>query len=314
MPPGGFDAVEWEQWAARGPGTAPPPPELVRAAAGAGPVPPGEVEEVYLPLCRLLAERFGGGHPPPRPARGGAVPPFVLGIAGGVAVGKSTSARVLRALLRGGHGGPTVELLGTDAFLHPNYVLAARGLLGRKGFPESYDHRSLVASLDAIRSGVSEVAVPVYSHLAYDIVPGRSHSIREPDVLIVEGLNVLQAPAGDRADGPAAVSDYLDASIYVDASEQDAGRWFRERLFALRAGSTPESGEIIRWLSTLSDVEAGAVAEATWTEVNLVNMRQHVAPTRDRAQVILEKDGRHRVVRVLVARRRPRPSRSPSPT
>ncbi len=296
-PVAGFDTVERAQWSARG---APAPSDLVRSIAAA-PVPPVEIREVYVPLARLLESRIAGGRPREGGGRSGRRRPFLVGIAGGVAVGKSTVAGVLQGLLHGGPGAPAVELVSTDAFLYPNDVLAARGLLGRKGFPETYDLPSLVGSLAAIRSGAEEVAVPVYSHLAYDIDPDGTQWIRHPDVVIVEGLNVLQAPPGASVGGPAA-PDFLDASLYVDASEEDAARWFRERLLALRAAATPASVGIIGWLASLSDEEAEAGADAAWAHVNLVNVREHVAPTRDRAGVVLQKEGSHRVARVLLRR------------
>ena len=227
--------------------------------------------------------------------------PFIIGIAGGVAVGKSTTARVLQALLAKGEGRGSVELLTTDGFLWPNATLEARGIMGRKGFPESYDQRRLVEVLTAIRAGEPEVATPVYSHAFYDIVPGELHIIRRPDILIVEGLNVLQISTVGASTSPVVVSDFFDISIYVDAAETDVARWFRERLLVLRS-TTSEPGSLFHGLASLSDREVTALAKQVWDQVNLVNLRENVAPTRGRAHLIVEKGPDHLVHRILLRR------------
>jgi len=302
-PAAGFDRFTREQWAQRADAAGGDPfASATSAAAAAGePVTPDEVASVYAPLCRLVetmeelrqaqAGRTGpfrlGGHRPR---------PLMIGIAGGVAVGKSTAARVVQSLLSR-QGGRTVELISTDAFLFPNRVLEAQGLAGRKGFPETYDRGALLAALAAIRSGHHPVTVPVYSHRAYDILDGEVRSIDGPDIVVVEGLTVLQTGTADDPD-PRVVSDFIDLAVYIDAEEEDAAAWHTERLLALRAAGG--EGPFARWLSSLSDEEAAQLARASWSEINLVNLRRYVAPTARRAHVVLRKDRAHRVEEVLV--------------
>jgi type I pantothenate kinase len=225
-----------------------------------------------------------------------------------VAAGKTTTARVLAELLRRGPDRPAVDLLATDSFLLPNQALASRGLLGRKGFPETYDHRALAAAVEAVRAGQPEVAIPVYRHTAYDIVPGEVQRIRRPDLLLVEGLAVLREAPGDEGSesaGGAGGRALVDLAVYIDADEEALLHWHTERLLALRAGGDDAGGgssDFLHWLRSLSDDEAVGVATSSWSEINLVNLRDHVAPTRLRADVILEKDDHHRVLRVLVRR------------
>ncbi|MHB8429847.1 MAG: type I pantothenate kinase [Acidimicrobiales bacterium] len=274
-------------------------------------VPRDEIERVYLPLARVLVSlaearscRPTGaedGHPsgPGRPGPGRR--PLVLGIAGGVAVGKSTTARVLGALLEGGPASPMVAVVSADSFLYPNRLLGERGMLDKKGYPETYDLGSMVAAISAVRAGRRRVAVPVYSHEEYDIVPRARSIVDRPDILIVEGLVVLQdAPGGCGTRAPS-VRDLLDASVYIDASEADAFGWFRSRLADLRS-DRDRRGAFATWLASLSDDEVASIAEAAWTGINRVNLVEHVAPTRSRALVILEKDRHQRVVRVLCRR------------
>ena len=315
-----FEVFLRPQWTEQGRPTEPASaPDLARGddLDGAEAVDAGEVREVYLPLARWIEEwvterreSVGDGRPTPA----------VVGITGSVAAGKTTTARVLAELLRRGPDRPTVDLLATDSFLLPNRVLGQRGLLGRKGFPETYDRRALAAAVEAVRSGQAEVAVPVYRHAAYDIVPDEVQWIRRPDLLLVEGLAVLRDGPVDGGPESAGSRSLVDLAVYIDADESALHHWHTERLLGLRSGNGSDggdggdsgggdSGEFLRWLRSLSDAEALAVATSSWSEINLVNLREHVAPTRARADVILEKDDHHRVHRVLV-RHPPDPSRA----
>ncbi|MGH3271005.1 MAG: type I pantothenate kinase [Trebonia sp.] len=277
--------------------------ELDELRGLADPIDLGEVEDVYLPLSRLLRlyyeasaglrETVGGflGEQI-RPA------PFTIAIAGSVAVGKSTTARVLRTLISRWPARPHTELVTTDNFLYPNAVLAERGLTGRKGFPESYDRRALLRFVQQVRAGVPEVTAPVYSHLAYDILPGQRQSVRRPDVLILEGLNVLQpAPAGALA-----VADFIDFSIYVDARADDIEQWFLARLRALRDTAFTDPRSPFRQLAEVSLAEVDAFGAEVWKTINEVNLVENIQPTRARATLVLHKDAGHAVTRVGLRR------------
>jgi type I pantothenate kinase len=267
-----------------------------------------EVKEVYLPLSRLLnlhvaasrelervTDRFLG--------KTVAESPYILGIAGSVAVGKSTTARVLRALLARWPDHPRVDLVTTDGFLFPNQVLEERGLMARKGFPESYDLRRLVRFVADLKSGASEVSAPVYSHLVYDIVPGEAQVVRRPDVLILEGLNVLQGGARRPDDeGRPYVSDFFDFSIYVDAEEEHIKDWFLQRFRRLRETAFRDPKSYFRKFAHLSEAEATTFAGRVWEEINGANLRENILPTRERAHLILEKGPDHRVERVRLRR------------
>jgi type I pantothenate kinase len=279
--------------------------ETERLGATGEPVSLTEVDEIYRPLAQLLSvmaaskrttdtgmRAFLGEDPDPTP--------FVIGIAGSVAVGKSTTARVLQALLREVEGKPSVDLLTTDGFLYPNATLEARGLMTRKGFPESYDQRRLVEALAALRSGAPEVATPLYSHLTYDIIPGQFQYFRRPAIVVVEGLNVLQINTNRDAQEQSVVSDYFDFSIYVDADEDHIARWFEERLLALRSTVLQEEESYFHRFAALPENEVVAIARQIWADINLVNLHENIAPTRGRADVILRKNIDHRVHEVLL--------------
>jgi len=263
-----------------------------------------EVEQVYLPLSRLLnfyvaatagLHRITTDFLGERPER----TPFVIGVAGSVAVGKSTTSRILRELLARWPGTPRVELVTTDGFLHPNAELERRGLLERKGFPESYDRRALLRFVAEVKSGKDEVSAPVYSHLTYDIVPNELIVVRHPDVLIVEGLNVLQAPRV-RADGRTglAVSDFFDFSVFVDARTEDIKRWYVERFLRLRETTFTDPNSYFHRYAALTDEQARETASDIWSSINGPNLIHNVVTTRGRANLVLSKGEDHSVHRV----------------
>ena len=227
--------------------------------------------------------------------------PFVIGVAGSVAVGKSTTSRVLQELLRRAPGKPKVDLVTTDGFLYPNAELERRGLMTRKGFPESYDRRALLQFVTNVKSGSPRVTAPVYSHLIYDIVQGEQTVVEQPDILIVEGLNVLQPARLDGRDhSGAAVSDYFDFTVFVDASEVDIKRWFIERFMQLRDTAFRDERSFFKPYTELSDDEAVATASKVWDDINGPNLRENIAPTRSRATAILHKGPDHEVGTIAI--------------
>lgn len=255
-----------------------------------------EVEEVYLPLSRLLNLYVAASQELYRVSdvflgRPASKVPYVIGIGGSVAVGKSTTARVLRELLARWPNHPRVDLVTTDGFLLPNAELTAKDLMTRKGFPESYDTRRLVHFLGAIKAGRAEVKAPVYSHQVYDIVPGESQTVREPDIVIIEGLNVLQSGSSKRAQ--VFVSDFFDFSIYVDAEESDIRQWYVERFLKLRETVFRDPKSYFHKYADLTIEEAEAEAIRIWESINGPNLRQNIEPTRERAHLILRKQAGH---------------------
>lgn len=225
--------------------------------------------------------------------------PWIVGIAGSVAVGKSTAARLIQQLLSRWPRTPNVDLVPTDGFLYPNAVLKERGIMGRKGFPESYDRRALIDFLHRVKSGEEEVEVPVYDHISYDIVPDEKIVIRKPAILIVEGLNVLQ-PAHPKSRSQLTVSDYFDFSIYMDADEATLQEWYISRFRSLRTTAFAHENSYFRSYANLSDEEAEATARQIWSSINLPNLRENIAPTKSRATVILTKGEDHRIEEIAL--------------
>ncbi len=267
-----------------------------------------EVVEIYLPLSRLLSVYVAATqqlHEATRKFLGtrDGVTPFIIGLAGSVAVGKSTTARILQALLRRWPNTPKVELITTDGFLLANAVLAREGLMERKGFPESYDLPALLTFLGDIKAGKNFASAPVYSHLSYDIIPGKTIRVERPDILIVEGLNVLQTwrPPRDARDVPF-VSDFFDFSIYIDAEETDIERWYVDRFQRLRETAFRDPASFFHRFATLGRDEAEKMAADIWARINLLNLHENILPTRPRADLILKKEASHKIVEVALRR------------
>jgi len=263
-----------------------------------------EVAAVYLPMTRLLNLYVSAAqnlHKVSATFLGTLAPkvPYVIGVAGSVAVGKSTFARILQALLARWPDHPKVDLITTDGFLYPNHVLEERDLMNRKGFPESYDTRALLKFLRDLKSGQATVEAPVYSHIVYDIVEGETAKVCQPDILILEGLNVLQvgAPGNDAAEF---VSDYFDFSIYIDALEADIEKWYVDRFLSLCDSVFQDPSSFFRHFAHLSRDEAISVAQSIWESINGLNLKNNIEPTRERASLILRKGNDHRVSEVLL--------------
>ncbi len=281
--------------------------DLVRLKSINDPISLEEVTAIYLPLSRLLAlyvaatqglfkatQRFLGA--------GDGKVPYIIGVAGSVAVGKSTLARVMQALLSRWPNTPKVELVTTDGFLHPNVILDAEGMMDRKGFPDSYDGAALIRFLSEVKAGQRNVRAPIYSHLVYDVVPDEAVVVDRPDILIVEGLNVLmpnRAPRDARTVVPF-VSDFFDFSVYLDAAETDLERWYVARFMRLRKTSFRDPRSYFGKYADLSDAEAKTVARDIWTRINLRNLHDNILPTRPRANLLLTKGPSHRIESVAL--------------
>lgn len=270
------------------------------------PIQMDEVEEIYLPLSRLLSyyvefakglniatQQFLGTDEPKTP--------FIIGIAGSVSVGKSTTSRLLQTLLSRWPASPKVDLVTTDGFLLPNAALEAEGLMRRKGFPESFDRTALIEFLTDIKAGKRNVKAPIYSHFYYDVMPDQSVTIDQPDILILEGLNVLQTGIlpKDGKDIPF-VSDFFDFSIYIDADEDRLHRWYMERFKRLRETAFRDPGSYFHRYSTIEEDEALNIADDLWTSINLVNLRENIFPTRPRADLVLRKEEGHKIKTVML--------------
>ena len=267
-----------------------------------------EVEEIYLPLSRLLSFYVGATQRLFRAQQSflgteDTKMPYIIGVAGSVAVGKSTTARVLQALLARWPNTPKVDLVTTDGFLYPNAVLALEELMEKKGFPDSYDLPELLRFLSGIKAGKRPMRAPVYSHIVYDVVPNEWVEIDRPDILIVEGLNVLQTGRLPK-DGKAIpfVSDFFDFSVYLDAEEDVLRKWYVDRFLALRLTAFRDPMSYFHRYSKLSDAEAVETATGIWNRINLVNLRENILPTRQRADLILTKEETHMVQEVALRR------------
>lgn len=303
-----FSREEWAHLRADAPLTL-TAEDLERLRSLNDPISIEEVVEIYLPLSRLLSFYVAATQGLFKATQRFLIAeretklPYIIGLAGSVAVGKSTTARILAALLARWPNTPKVDLVTTDGFLLPNAELAANGLMERKGFPESYDTAALLRFLHEVKSGHKRVTAPLYSHLVYDRVPGEERVVESPDILIVEGLNVLQ-PARLPRDGTAVpfVSDFFDFSIYLDGHEDDLHRWYVTRFMRLRQTAFRDPRSYFRKYAEIPEAEALEIADRLWTTINLPNLRENILPTRQRASLILTKGASHRIESVALRR------------
>ncbi len=300
-----FSTREWEQFRADTPLTL-TADEVDRLRSLGDPISLEEVERIYLSLSRLLSSHVEAAQALFAQRQEfldieGAKSPFIIGIGGSVAVGKSTTARLLKELLARWPSSPAVDLVTTDGFLYPNVELNRRDLMKKKGFPESYDKGAILRFLSSIKAGRGQVSAPLYSHFNYDVVPDGEVVVDRPDILIFEGINVLQ-PSELPRDGEAVpiVSDFFDFSIYIDADEVDIGRWYVERFMRLRETAFRDPGSFFHRYSQLSESEALNIGTGLWREINLVNLRENIKPTRPRADLILRKGSDHLVSHVAL--------------
>ena len=299
-----FDRAAWDQLADR----APLPltqADIDRIASLGDPIDMSEVDAIYRPLSALLQLYIDGrrrtaterhaflGEP------AACSTPFVIGIAGSVAVGKSTVARLLQLLLSRWDSTPRVDLVTTDGFLFPNRILQERSLIARKGFPESYDRSALISFLASVKAGIPHTKAPVYSHVTYDIVPDAHIEVHRPDILILEGLNVLQPPRPGASE-PLAVSDFFDLSIYVDADEADIMSWYLDRIVKLRDVAFNQPGAYFHQFADMPVDELVERATGIWNAINRPNLLENIAPTRSRAHIVLRKGPDHVIERVLL--------------
>jgi type I pantothenate kinase len=299
-----FEEISRSQWSELAKSSSSPLTELeIEKIRGLGDfLDLAEVSDIYLPLSQLLnlyvtqtqelhsdSDAFLN--------RTNKRIPFIIGVAGSVAVGKSTVSRLLKELLSRWPSTPTVALVTTDGFLHPNAVLEERGIMDRKGFPESYDRLALLKFVADIKSGKEEVSAPLYSHLTYDIVPGEQVIVSSPDVVIIEGLNVLQPPALGQE---VALSDYFDFKIYVDAPTEEIESWYLERFKALRESAFRDPASYFHRYAEMDETKALDRAKEIWRTINLPNLMENIISTRSRATLVLQKGQKHRVERVLL--------------
>ncbi|UQS13215.1 type I pantothenate kinase [Pseudomonas sp. HS6] len=295
-----FNRQQWSHLQGEGPMSL-PPAQMEALNSHAQPMTTEEVVDILLPLSRLLYLRFSATQALRKSqsdflAMPGFKPPFVIGVSGSVAVGKSSFARVLSALLSLWSGSPNVQLVTTDSFLYPLATLQEKALLHRKGFPESYDTPRFLDFLHAVRNDAKAVEIPIYSHARYDILVDETQQVRAPDIIVLEGLNVLQ---GGHSPG-LNVLDFIDFSIYIDATTDNIKKWYLERFVYLKNTAFQSSESYFHKYKQLSDEEALLVASETWDRVNLKNLAENILPTRDRANLIINKSADHSVDKLLL--------------